>query len=196
MADPVRTCALSRTRHHRDDLVRLVASPDGDVVVDYRANLPGRGVWVVPRRDVLALLDRKRAVVERQLEARLDPDAVRAQLSDAVLRAVGDGLSLAAAAGALVVGQERLTRALGEERVGAVVVASDAAERTVRGLRAVDVDVPFVTVPWTSAQLGQRVGKSTLAAIGVSSDRAAGHLRTHLRRWRAIVGDADPGAPG
>ena len=40
-------------------LVRFVAGPDGDVVPDVAASLPGRGMWVAASRDAVALAARK-----------------------------------------------------------------------------------------------------------------------------------------
>ena len=53
----VRTCVGCRESGDRraDDLVRLVLSPDGDIVVDLGGKLPGRGAWVHTR---LACLER------------------------------------------------------------------------------------------------------------------------------------------
>lgn len=43
--DPVRTCVACRKRASRADLLRVVLS-DGQLLVDDRAVLPGRGAWV------------------------------------------------------------------------------------------------------------------------------------------------------
>jgi predicted RNA-binding protein YlxR (DUF448 family) len=182
LAAATRTCVVGRDEHPRDELVRLVASPDGEVVVDYRARLPGRGVWILPERDRLAQLGRKKGAVEAALHARLDPDAVIASLRDAVVRAALDGLSQAAAGGALVGGFDRLTLALVEGRVDLVATAAGASERTLEGLRQAGPDATFVELPLDTDALGRRVGKGPLAAVGVTSARPAAHLRRQLRR--------------
>jgi predicted RNA-binding protein YlxR (DUF448 family) len=46
-ADPdERMCALTRACAPRAELIRFVASPDGDVVPDLKEVLPGRGMWL------------------------------------------------------------------------------------------------------------------------------------------------------
>src|SRR5690606_31116084 len=98
----------------RDDLVRLVASPEGQVVVDPRGRLPGRGAWLHPRRSCLDLLRKRRGVIERALGVSASVDDIEAQLREHVERALLDGLSMAAAAGALVGGRDLLEQALRE----------------------------------------------------------------------------------
>lgn len=51
--DPVRTCVACRKRASRMDLLRIVLS-DGQLVVDRRAVLPGRGAWVHPEAQCLS----------------------------------------------------------------------------------------------------------------------------------------------
>lgn len=183
---PVRTCVASRQRHPREDLVRLVAAPDGTIIVDYRGKLPGRGVWVLPEAKSLAMLDKRKGFIEKKLGATLDVDGVRVQLREHVLHGVREGITFAAAAGVLIGGRDRLELALRQERVELVAVADDAAERTVRGLRAVGGDVPFIGIPVNSAALGDLVGRAPLAAIGAPQSRASVHLLRQLRRLSAL----------
>ncbi len=64
---PVRTCIGCRRQGSRSVLVRL-ALEDGHVVVDVRASKPGRGAWLHPDSDCLALAIR-RGHVGRALRA-------------------------------------------------------------------------------------------------------------------------------
>lgn len=178
----VRTCAVTRQEGGKDDLVRLVASPDGDVVVDYHGRLPGRGVWITPTAAVLAALPKHAARIGQQLGARCDAGAVNESLRAAVDRAVLDGLSMAAAAGSLVLGADVLEAALREGRIGLVAVASDAAERTARNLQTAGPEAAFVQIHADVATVGRRVGRDRVAAVGVPVAGPASYLRTQLRR--------------
>ena len=71
--NPVRTCVGCRKRALRSELLRVVAV-HGQVVVDERRRLPGRGAWLHPERDCLALAIRRKALpralrVSGQLDA-------------------------------------------------------------------------------------------------------------------------------
>ena len=48
--DTVRRCALTRMRLPKEDLIRFVLAPSGEIVPDLKERLPGRGVWVTADR--------------------------------------------------------------------------------------------------------------------------------------------------
>lgn len=48
-----RQCAVLRESFSKQELIRFVISPDGIVTPDVLEKLPGRGVWVRAKRDVL-----------------------------------------------------------------------------------------------------------------------------------------------
>ncbi len=165
--------------------MRLALDPEGRVVVDLRGRLPGRGAWVHP--GCLRRVEERPGLLKRSLK--IVPAAgpwVQAYRA-AVERALEDGLSQAAAAGALVGGQERLVRALQQGTIRWVVLASDVAPATERRLRgAASEDVPFVRSHLDTGALGERVGKGPRSAIGVERSRAATHLVRQLRRLRRL----------
>lgn len=183
----MRTCIACREAGERDELVRLVVSPEGQIVLDPRGRLPGRGAWLHPSRSCLDLLRRRRGVIQRALGIAASVDEIEAQLRDHVHRALLDGLSMAAAAGALVGGRDLLEQALREGQVVEVVVAHDAAARTIEALKhAADEGVEFTEVPIGRAELGHRIGKGARAAVGIRRSRATEHLRRQLRRLRML----------
>ena len=49
----IRKCLVTGGVHSAFDLVRFVCGPDGQIVPDVAAKLPGRGCWVTARRDIL-----------------------------------------------------------------------------------------------------------------------------------------------
>ncbi len=174
-----RTCVACRQEAERGELVRLVVSPGGDLVLDLRGNLPGRGAWVHPQT---ACVGRGVRAASKRLRAPGDPERVLLDLRAATWRAVRDGLSQAAAAGALVGGRDVLERALLAGEVDLLVFATDASERTRRGLSRAAEAVPEHEVPFDREALGQLVGRGSRAALGVKPSRATTHLRRQLRR--------------
>lgn len=182
---PERTCVVLRMPAPRDALVRLVASPEGEVCVDYRGRAPGRGVWMSMAPEALAGLPRAAGRIGAQLEARCDAGAVLAQLRAAVELAAGHGLSQAAAAGALVLGHDVLVDALRSRRVDIVAVACDAAERTVASIGSAGQALT-VRLPWPATEVGRRVGREVVAVLGVPDATPTAHLRRQLRRLSAL----------
>ena len=165
----VRTCVGCRESGDRraDDLVRLVLSPDGDIVVDLGGKLPGRGAWVHTR---LACLER---VAKRPQSLRLGHrpsgmDALPAVIRTRVVAAALDGLSMAQAAGALVSGGSGVVDALQRRGLHSVIVAEDASARTIESAKsAASEDVSFVVLPISAHDLGVRIGRGPRAVIGV-----------------------------
>ena len=181
-----RTCVVSREEHPQQELVRVVLAPDGSAMIDYRGKLPGRGAWFLRTAENVAALEKKPGLLSRSLKAPVRPFPVREQLLAAVNRSVADGLSLAAASGALVGGHDVLTESLKTGRVKMVAVASDASERTVGSIREAAGDVLLVSVPFSRDDLGARTGRGSRAAVGVLGGRATRHLRRQLRRLYAL----------
>lgn len=52
-AGPLRRCVVTRERLPKERMIRFVLGPDRVVVPDLTARLPGRGMWLSARRDVL-----------------------------------------------------------------------------------------------------------------------------------------------
>ncbi len=184
---PRRTCVGCREEADRDELIRLVLAPGGKLVVDYRGKLPGRGAWVHPTRACIEALQARSGGLARAFKHPVDTsgllEAIRAQVVAATL----DGLSMAAAAGALFGGREVLEEAIRSGRVVEMIVASDAAVRTVDQLRAIAGEAMVITpVPLGKEDLGRRIGKGARAVLGVAASRAASHLRRQLTRLRSL----------
>jgi len=77
---PMRQCAGCREMKQKNEMVRVVRSPEGEISLDFRGKAPGRGVYVCPNPDCL-----KRARKARSLERNLDtaiPEEVYAALEE------------------------------------------------------------------------------------------------------------------
>ena len=123
-----RMCAVTRRVAPEAELIRFVAAPDGSVVADLKAKLPGRGVWIGAERRLVGEAVRKN-VFARALKAPAKPaadlaDQVAARLREAALGRLG----LARKAGAVVAGVAKVEAALARGDLAALLIASDAAE--------------------------------------------------------------------
>ncbi|OLT38560.1 nucleic-acid-binding protein [Saccharomonospora sp. CUA-673] len=84
MTAPVRTCVGCRRRALSDELVRLVVA-HGELVVDVRRRLPGRGAWLHRDPECLAKAERKRAFPRAlRVAGPVDVSAVRNTLAELV----------------------------------------------------------------------------------------------------------------
>ena len=97
-----RTCVVTRAHREREDLVRFVRAPDGQIIADVACRLPGRGVWVTCARDVVANAVKAKAFARSYRK----PVIVSATLADdvewALKRRTTDAIALANKAGLVV----------------------------------------------------------------------------------------------
>lgn len=77
---PMRQCVGCREMKEKKSLIRVVKSPEGEVSLDFKGKLPGRGAYVCPDPECL-----KRARLFRALERAFSapmPDQVWAGLEE------------------------------------------------------------------------------------------------------------------
>ena len=75
---PMRQCVGCREMKPKQELIRVVRSPEGAVSLDFKGKLPGRGAYVCPDPACLAKARKSRAL-ERAFSAQM-PDEVWAGL--------------------------------------------------------------------------------------------------------------------
>lgn len=74
---PMRQCLGCREHKPKKELIRVVRSPEGEVALDFKGKLPGRGAYVCPQADCLAKARKSRAL-ERAFETALPPEVYEA----------------------------------------------------------------------------------------------------------------------
>lgn len=70
---PVRHCLGCNEGRPKRELVRVVRSPQGEISLDSRGKMPGRGAYICPKRECLAKA-RKAKRLERALEKEIPPE--------------------------------------------------------------------------------------------------------------------------
>lgn len=74
---PMRQCVGCREMKAKRELIRVVKSPTGEVSLDFRGKLPGRGAYLCPNADCLKR-GRKSKALERAFEMALPPEVYEA----------------------------------------------------------------------------------------------------------------------
>lgn len=74
---PLRQCAGCREMKAKNELVRVVRSPEGEISLDFRGKAPGRGVYVCPDLACLQRAQKARAL-ERSLNTAIPPEVYAA----------------------------------------------------------------------------------------------------------------------
>lgn len=68
---PLRTCVVTKEKIPKQELLRIVRTPEGNVMIDESGKMNGRGAYI--KRDVQVLEQaRKKKVLERHLECSID----------------------------------------------------------------------------------------------------------------------------
>ena len=175
---PLRRCLVTGEERPKAELVRFVIGPDGAVVPDVDARLPGRGLWTLARRDIVA------AAVARQLFARAAKRAVTTapDLPDRVAallqRRCVEGLGLARRAGQAVGGFDQVRAWLDRGRCGGLVIASDASRD---GRRKLEGGLP-VADALTADELGAAFGRDAVTYVGLANGELAKRIVTDAVR--------------
>ncbi len=175
-----RRCIVTGENLSDDRLVRFAVAPDGQIVPDVAAKLPGRGVWVGASR---AYVDE---AVRKNLFARAAKANVTAStdMSDRVekmlvARMLGD-LGLAKRAGALTMGFDNVLRGLeGAHPPGTLIEAQDGAADGKRKLFAAayarGLELPVVEC-LTAEELGLALGRQNVIHAALNSGGFAQRL--------------------
>ena len=166
-------------------MLRLVVGPDGVVVPDVEGRLPGRGLWLTPRRDIV-----DQAVAKRLFaRAARQPVSVPAGLADRIeallARRCGDALGFARRAGLAAAGFDRVGDAVRRGRAALLLVALDGAEGGRRKLGALGRDLPSAKV-LTAAELGTAFGRERIVHAAIGGGRLCERLRLDLLRLAGL----------
>lgn len=176
---PLRRCLATGETLPKERLIRFVVGPDGSVVPDVEARLPGRGLWVVADRSALDRAVRK-GLFSRAARTTARPPEDLADRVDALLTARCLALlGLARGAGQAVAGYEKVRAWLKAGRAAVLVAASDGAEDGRAKLRALAPALPVVAL-FPADRLGACFGRDHAVHAAVAPGGLA----------RAFLGEA------
>ena len=186
----LRRCIVTGEVMPDSRLIRFVAAPDGQVVPDVAAKLPGRGLWVTATRKAVAL------AVEKKLFARAAKANVTAATDLAertekalVARMLGD-LGIARRSGALVLGFDNVLRALDSARPASVLIeaidgSGDGKRKLYNAAHARGMK-PEVLECLTSAELGLALGRENVIHAAVQPGGLAERLTFDAERLKGF----------
>jgi predicted RNA-binding protein YlxR (DUF448 family) len=192
---PERRCIVTGEVLPREGMIRFVVRPTeaggkGELVPDLEGRLPGRGLWITSRRDIV-----ERAVAKNAFaRSAQGPVSVAADLADRIeallARRCIDHLGLARRAGQAVAGFEQVKAWLDRGRAGALVEASDGAADGQRKVVAKAAGLPVFRV-LAGAELGSAFGRDWIGHVALAPGRIAegfGREANRLAGFRAAAG--------
>lgn len=178
---PTRRCLVTGEVRPKAELLRFVVDPGGHIVPDVSHRLPGRGLWLTARSDILA------EAVSKRLFARAAkaPVAVEAGLEERVeallARRCAELLGLARRAGLVRAGFVKVKEALTKGGVAILIAASDGAADGRAKLGAVAPGVTVVSC-LSAAELGAALGREHAVHVAMKSGPLADLFLAEARR--------------
>lgn len=180
---------MTRESLPKEAMIRFVLGPDRQVVPDLSGKLPGRGMWLSARADVLERGLTKGAFSRAARGQVQLPADLRARIETGLRGRIRDQVGLARRAGQAVGGFQMAREWLKAGRAAVLVEASDGspAERArMMGSRK----VPVVEC-LTAKELGAVFGRDHAVHVAIAPGRIADMLVQEAGRLAAVSGIAN-----
>ncbi len=194
---PERTCIVTGETLPREKLLRFVLDPQGRVVFDPRGDLPGRGAWLKPDREVLETAVRGKVFARAFRRAAKVPSDLPGRVAERLRELALDTLSLARKAGQAVSGFDRVAEAISKGRVGVLIEARDGAPdgrgKLERRLKGREMEVEIVD-SFDSSQLSLAFSRPNVIHAAMTDGSLARKFVRLTRMADAVAGrDDGPG---
>lgn len=206
-----RTCIVTREVRPPHEMIRFVLSPEGSVVPDLRARLPGRGAWVSARRASVDLAVKRRLFRRAFKSECADPIAgVSDRIAEDLRMDLRQAIALANKSGCVVTGFNTVEAELGSmKRIAALVHAAEASadgrRKLAAALRRRQGDATYV-VPiiddLSGCELDMALGRDHVIHAALVAGAGSTGCLARWRRLRAfedaatMFAEAHPAFPG
>lgn len=188
-----RTCLGCRQVQAQEGLVRYVLSPDGELLVDYRHRLPGRGAYTCISSACIREALRRRQfdrAFRRELPA-VDDGALLQTLQKQILQRVLNLLGMARKASQTISGSNQVLDSLSVPgRLSVVIMAEDLSAGIAEKVagRAAMAGVKSARF-FDKGTLGDLLGKGERSVVALAPGNLAAAIMTELSRYENIVGE-------
>jgi predicted RNA-binding protein YlxR (DUF448 family) len=184
---PERRCIVTGEVLPKEKLIRCVAGPDGIVVPDVDAKLPGRGLWLSAARDVVNTAVAKNAF-SRAAKAKVTPmeglaDRIETLLVQRCMSMVG----MMRRSGGVIFGFEKTRGWLKDGRCAVVLAARDGAADGRNKIKALAGDLELIEL-FDAKELGHAIGRDHLVHMGFAPGRLTKRFQVEALRLQGFRG--------
>jgi uncharacterized protein len=172
---PERRCIVTGQVRPKAELLRFVIAPNGDVVPDLGHDLPGRGIWLSARRDVVNTAVAKRQFAKAARRQVNPPDGFAGLIEALLVRRCLDAIGLARRAGQAVSGYEKVRAEVQSGRAALLVEARDASPGGRGKVRALGARLPAIEL-FDGAELGAVFGRDMAVHVCLAPGKLARRL--------------------
>lgn len=180
-AAPSRCCIVTRESLPKPAMIRFVVAPDGVLTPDLAASLPGRGLWLTARRDIVETARAKRLFGRAARRSVIVPKALGDRLEALLAERCIGLLGLANRAGQLVAGFSRVRDWLRSGKVDILLIAAGGLGRDAMELERMGRDIRRVRA-LTAVEMGSAIGRERIVHMAVAPGRLAGALECEAER--------------
>ena len=173
--DPERKCIVSGEVSPKSGLIRFCVGPEGQVVADVMAKLPGRGFYVTADRAMIEKAMKKGLFARAARQSVTVAPDLADQVEAFVLRRVVEMVSLCRKANGAVMGYEKVKDWLQSGKAVVLIQSSDGSERGKSKLRMPSEIGKFIGC-LTAGELGLAFGRER----AIHAALAAGGLTTRV----------------
>jgi predicted RNA-binding protein YlxR (DUF448 family) len=188
---PLRRCIASGERQPPSRMVRFVVGPDGQLVPDVEGRLPGRGLWLSAKRDMIETAASKRLFAKAARKNVTVAEDLADTVAELLRRRCLNHLGLARRAGLVAAGAEKVKAQIASGRTQVLLEASDGSPEERRKVVGLAPGVPVIEL-FESAELGSALGREVAVHVAVSTGRLADALIDDAARYRDIRDTASP----
>lgn len=183
---PTRRCIATGESLPTAELIRFVVGPDNAIVPDIAGRLPGRGLWLRARRDMIETAAQKRLFAKAARgNVNVSPDLADT-VAELLRRRCLNHLGLAQRAGLVASGAEKVRAQIATGRTAALIEAADGSEAERQKMGALVPGVPVVDV-FTSPELGGAIGRDMAVHVALLPGRLTEMILEDAGKLRGFI---------
>ncbi|GBR28049.1 RNA-binding protein [Kozakia baliensis] len=187
----LRRCIVTRVQDSPERMLRFVVSPDGMIIPDLAGKLPGRGIWLSAKRDVLETAVTRNVFAKAARRSVQLPDDLVLILVEALKRRVADSLGLARRAGQAICGFVKCREWIAAGKAGLVVQGAGGSPDELRRLLSGARELPVATL--SSEMLATAFGREHAVYAVLAPGALALRLMAEHERFLGLTEGSVPG---
>lgn len=188
---PLRKCVTTGESLDKSRLLRFVVSPDGVLTFDLNHKLPGRGAYVIPDATAMQTALTKNLFAKSFKEKIKTPPDIADQVTSQLRQTALQCLALARRAGDAVAGSDKAQDFARTEKLGAVILASDAGNDGQQNAKKMAGSLPVIDT-FNRDELGQIFGRDQAVVIVMRESGIKSRFLSLIQQYQALKGLENP----